>query len=182
MITGGISLRYDLVVWFFPISALGRCRSNRWNHSLALRCLSLGSPPRSTILWRHYRATGTVRAILLPVSLYPRISVSLYPRIPNFSPVLSVNINVWKTMWILWKTRRRTHLADSFLLLWTRRGQSLFFHLSRFLSNRRDLRTDFQKTAKPPLLSASKFDKLKDTVHFIVGGDYGKGKKTGLRQ
>ena len=169
------------------MSALGRCRSNRRRYSLDLYPSSLGSPPRSTILWRHYRATGTVRAILLPVSripvsLYPHISVSLYPRIPNFSPVLSVNINVWKTMWILWKTRRRTHLADSFLLLWTRRGQSLFFHLSRFLSNRRDLRTDFQKTAKPPLLSASKFDKLKDTVHFIVGGDYGKGKKTGLRQ
>jgi len=52
-------------VWLFsPMSALGRCRSNHWNHSLALQPFSLGSPPRSTILWRDYRATGTVRAIL----------------------------------------------------------------------------------------------------------------------
>ena len=44
------------------MSSLGRCRSNRWNHSLALWPSSLGSPPRSTILWRDYRATGMVRA------------------------------------------------------------------------------------------------------------------------
>ena len=55
-------MRYDLFVWFFSISSLGRCRSNRWNHSLALQPFSLGSPPRSTILWRDYRATGMVRA------------------------------------------------------------------------------------------------------------------------
>ena len=44
------------------MSALGRCRSNLRHSSLALRSSSLGSPPRSTILWRDYRATGMVRA------------------------------------------------------------------------------------------------------------------------
>ena len=61
---GGFWLRYDLVVSISSITSLGRCRSNRWNHSPALWSPSLGSPPRRTILWRYYRATGTVRAIL----------------------------------------------------------------------------------------------------------------------
>ena len=47
----GFWLRYDLIVSFSPISAVGRCRSNRWNHSLALWPSSLGSPPRRTILF-----------------------------------------------------------------------------------------------------------------------------------
>ena len=64
MITGVIYLRYDLAVSISPISSLGRCRSHLRHNSLDLQSSSLGSPPASTILWRDYRATGTVRAIL----------------------------------------------------------------------------------------------------------------------
>ena len=48
---GVFCLRYDLFVWFFSMSSLGRCRSNRWNHSLALWPSSLGSPPSGTVLF-----------------------------------------------------------------------------------------------------------------------------------
>ena len=61
---GGFYLRYDLVASISPITSLGRCRSHLRHNSLDLRLSSLGSPPRSTILRRDYRATGMVRAVL----------------------------------------------------------------------------------------------------------------------
>ena len=61
---GGFLFTLRPVCLLSPISSLGRWQSNLRHHSLALWSSSLGSPPRSTILLRDYRATGTVRARL----------------------------------------------------------------------------------------------------------------------
>ena len=58
---GGFLFTLRPVCLLSPISSLGRCQSNLRHHSLALQSSSLGSPPRSTILLRDYRATGMVR-------------------------------------------------------------------------------------------------------------------------